>query len=72
MEHGLNVSDPQRDTWEYADEQALLMTRVAALEAQLQTALSTANAAAEAVRVLLAGVERMAAYQGVSHLLVPQ
>ena len=44
--------------WEYSDEQAQLVKRVAALEQELAA--------------FKAAVARMAAYQGVTHLLAPQ
>ena len=53
------------DTWEYADEQAMLTKRVESLEQRI--AVLTAQ-----VDALKAGVERQAEYQGVKHLLAPQ
>jgi hypothetical protein len=46
------------DTWDYTDEQAQMLKRIEALERELQA--------------LTAAVARVAAYQGVTHLLAPQ
>ncbi len=65
--------------YEYSDEQAQLVKRVAALEQSLadtklvlSDAVNTLGLAVKALDALTAAVQRMAEYQGVKHLLSPQ
>ena len=53
------------DTWDYSDEQAQMILRIAALERQLTALRADLDA-------LKDGVQRAAEYQGVKHLLAPQ